>query len=76
MKKPKPAPKISDFTECPYCGCDQYFQKRRLLVEQDYNRTFDPNGDPENMNMWETYEIRWEGAWYYCEDCRRKICKA
>ncbi len=57
---------MEKITECPYCGCDEYYTRNVQRYCQYYNFNGEPTGAGEHQHVI-------GGKIKYCANCERRI---
>lgn len=66
--------KFSDLTECPFCGCSEYYTKEYVYGVIRYNEYFDGT-EAENELMYDglNYKSRAYNGKAYCRHCDKYL---
>lgn len=60
--------KLTELTECPFCGCDEYYTKQYVYGTLRYNERFDGK-ETNNAELYEgLYSKNYSGR-AYCSKC-------
>lgn len=62
------------FEKCPHCGSNWGFYTKTTLVNVPYNWSFDGEAQ-DNSEMYDNAEHYKSGAYCYCQNCDKVICK-
>ena len=63
--------KFTELENCPFCGCEEYFEKSRLTGYVQYFIRFDGE-ETDNSNMYDTTRTMPNGK-VYCGECERYL---
>lgn len=71
---------IEDINACPHCGSDVGFYQTMYLSGWSYESYYFEramSGDrlPNNGDMYDSIDSSRHGKWYYCLECKKRICK-
>lgn len=70
----KKLPPITELSECPNCGGDEFFVMQRYRGQGPYNRRFDRKDAADNTEMYNCLNET-AGKTAFCCDCRVAIAK-
>lgn len=59
-------------TECPYCGCDEFYYNQHMVGDGYMYCRFDGE-EADNGNMHEPLRYIPTGKFAYCADCGKRI---
>lgn len=62
--------KFSDLTECPFCGCDEFYTTQYVYGTIHYRSRFDGT-EADNSDLYEGLRNDKRGGRIYCEDCNK-----
>lgn len=63
--------KFTDLKYCPFCGCEEFYEKRRTTGTVTYYMRFDGD-EADNSCMYEGLEYTWNGK-VWCAECDRYL---
>lgn len=64
--------KFSDLRRCPFCGCDEFYEKRYARGPVRYYMAFNPDWEANNSEMYSSLSYEGTGR-AYCADCDRVL---
>ena len=64
--------KFSELTECPFCGCDEFYTKYQMRGSCEYQERFDGKESERNCGMHDGL-IYTYGKRAYCSDCQKYL---
>lgn len=61
--------KFTDLEACPFCGCDEFYEKQQTRGTIHYRIRFDGN-ETDNTDMYDSLITKYSGR-AYCDSCQR-----
>ena len=61
--------KFKDLEACPFCGCDEFYEKQQTRGIIHFRIRFDGN-ETDNTDMYDSLITKYSGR-AYCESCQR-----
>ena len=62
------------FTTCPFCGCDKFYTKERVVNPIMYIQRFDGRDcDEENEEMYDNIGTEPASKFAFCLDCGKRV---
>ena len=65
---------ITELSECPHCGHNEWYRKQRVKGEIIFRERFDGK-ETENFEMYDGISHRDTSKFAYCSKCHKKIGK-
>ena len=70
----KKLPNVSELTECPHCGYDEFFSYQRVSGHVAYRQRFDGD-DADNTELHSSINFGKPQIWVFCGSCQEKIAR-